>query len=129
VPVIAAPGTPQAVAADATAQGVRVTWRAPEGAFRVLRKVDAAEYAIVAEVTGNEWTDTATEYGKRYTYMVQAIAKLAANRQAESDLSEEKTIVPEDKFAPAVPAGLRADAVTASIELNWDRNTESDLAG
>jgi hypothetical protein len=129
VPVIAAPETPQAVGAAPLAQGVKVTWRASGASFRVLRKVDAAEYASVAEVTGNEWTDTATEYGKRYTYMVQTVAKLAPNRQAESDLSKEATIIPEDTFAPAAPAGLRADAVTASIELNWERNTESDLGG
>src|SRR5204862_3326546 len=44
-------------------------------------------------------------------------------------LSEETSITPEDTFPPAVPSGLRADPVTASIELGWDRNTEPDLAG
>jgi hypothetical protein len=129
VPVIAAPETPQSVTAISTAQGVQVSWRAPGAAFRVLRKTGAAAYATVAEVESSPWTDTATEYGKPYTYIVQTIAKLNGSKQAESDLSEEATVVPEDKFAPAVPAGLRADAVTASIELAWDRNTEPDLAG
>ena len=129
LPVIAPPAIPQSVTATPTAQGVQVAWRAPGAAFRVLRKGDTAGYTTLAEVPGSEWIDTATEYGKRYTYVVQTIAKLDGNKQAESDLSDEAVVVPDDKFAPAVPAGVRADALTASIELNWDRNTEPDLAG
>jgi hypothetical protein len=129
LPVIPAPPKPDAVTPTATAQGVHLTWHASGKDFRVLRKSDAGEYVQVAEVPAAEWTDTATEFGKRYAYVVQTVVKLDGNKQAESDLSDEVSISPEDKFPPAVPAGLRADTAPASIELAWDRNTEPDLAG
>ena len=113
----------------AIAEGVRVVWRAVGANFRVLRKMETGEYAMVADISSPEWLDTGTEYGKRYTYVVQTIVKLEDNKVAESELSEEFAITPEDTFAPAVPTGLRADVVTASIELAWDRNTARDLAG
>src|SRR5262249_40891008 len=39
------------------------------------------------------------------------------------------SVTPIDKFAPAVPKGLNAIIATEGVELVWDRNTESDLAG
>jgi fibronectin type 3 domain-containing protein len=34
-----------------------------------------------------------------------------------------------DRFAPATPGGLRAVVGTASVELSWQHNGETDLAG
>jgi fibronectin type 3 domain-containing protein len=48
---------------------------------------------------------------------------------AESELSAEVPITPRDTFPPAVPVNIRPSIAPNSIELNWDRNTESDLAG
>ena len=127
VPVIAPPAKPEAVTAISTAQGVRLTWRGA-GDFRILRKNESGEFVQVAEARAPEWTDTTTEFGKRYTYAVQAIVK-AGDKQAESEVSEEASITPVDTFPPAVPAGLRADPAPMSIELAWNRNTEPDLAG
>jgi hypothetical protein len=76
-----------------------------------------------------QWTDANAEFGKQYTYQVQTIVKLGDNKQAESDLSAEAAITPADTFPPAVPSGLRPSAAVNSIELAWDRNNESDLAG
>jgi hypothetical protein len=76
-----------------------------------------------------EWTDTATEFGTRYTYVVQSIVKLDNRKEAESDLSDEASIVPRDIFPPAAPQGVQASSAPNSIELNWERNTEEDLNG
>jgi hypothetical protein len=130
LPVIAAPVTPSDVTPVAVAQGVRLTWRAAGGKrFRVLRKTEGGEFSALATVDAPEWTDTATEYGRRYTYLVQTLAPLENNKQAESELSAEASLTPADTFAPATPAGLRAEAAPASVELSWDRNTEIDLSG
>jgi hypothetical protein len=129
VHVVPPPPTPEAVEPAATAQGVHLTWRAAGKSFRVLRKTEGAEFAVAANVESPEWTDTAAEFGKRYSYIVQTIVPLENNKEAESDLSAEASITPVDKFPPASPAGVHADSAPASIELNWDRNTESDLAG
>ncbi len=116
---------PRSLQAQATAQGVRLTWEGARGAFRVFRRTgDQKDFIPVANVERNDWTDPNTEYGHHYAYIVQRIEK-----EAESDPSDPAEITPEDKFAPAAPAGLHASSAPASIELSWDANTEPDLAG
>ena len=129
VPVVAPLEKPSGVAPIATAQGVHLTWQGRGADFRVFRKTDDSGYAPVASVRTPEWTDTATEFGKRYTYVVQSIVKVDDRREAESDLSEEASIVPRDVFPPAAPRGVQASSAPNSIELNWERNTEADLGG
>ena len=93
------------------------------------KTAEADDFTTAATVDAPEWTDTTTEFGKPYSYQVQTLAPLDNNKQAESDLSAEATLTPVDKFPPATPAGLHADAAPASIELAWTRGPEPDLAG
>ncbi|HUI81285.1 MAG TPA: fibronectin type III domain-containing protein [Bryobacteraceae bacterium] len=129
VPVVAAPATPTNVKVEAVPTGVTVTWNAPGTRFRVFRRTGTAEAETVATVEQPSWTDTSTQYGQKYTYQVQSITSLGQNREALSELSTPAAITPEDRFPPAVPTGLRAAASPNSVELSWDTNTESDLAG
>ncbi|MGH9614602.1 MAG: fibronectin type III domain-containing protein, partial [Bryobacteraceae bacterium] len=46
---------------------------------------------------------------------------------AESVTAASKPIIPVDTFPPAVPSGLTAAAGVSSVELAWERDTESDL--
>ena len=76
-----------------------------------------------------EWTDTAAEYGMRYSLPVQTIVD-RGNKQAESELSAGASL--SRRSIPSrlpLPAGLQARAAPTSIELTWERNTEPDLAG
>jgi hypothetical protein len=119
---------PADVRAEAVPQGVRVTWTGT-GSFRVFRRVTDEETFSMAETVGRpEWIDTHTQYGKTYHYRVQKIFDTLSGI-AESELSQEAVIAPEDRFPPAVPAGLKSVAGTSTIELIWDRNMEPDLAG
>jgi fibronectin type 3 domain-containing protein len=116
--------------AQATAEGVLLTWNGPPGEFRVFRRSGGESgFAPVADVTESEWTDHAAEFGKPYTYVVLRIVKLEGSREAESELSTEASITPADTFPPAPPAGLSAFPAPDSIELTWQRNGEADLAG
>ncbi|MDQ6708296.1 MAG: hypothetical protein M3Z85_20245 [Acidobacteriota bacterium] len=109
--------------------GVQLNWQSPAATFRVYRREGpAGNWSLLATTNTAAFNDITTEYGKNYTYFVQALAK-AGGSVAESDPSDEKEITPKDIFAPAVPTGLVAVVSTKSIELAWDRNTESDLAG
>jgi hypothetical protein len=136
IPVVPPPERPADLTATPIAEGVRLTWRASGTTFRVFRKT-TDDFALVATVQQPQWTDTATESGKPYTYVVQTIVALGNtplnnpgnSKEALSDLSEEFFITPLDTFAPAVPSGLTPSAAPNSIELIWDRNTEPDLAG
>jgi len=129
LPVVPPPDQPIDVTPTATADGVRLTWRARGGSFQVFRKAQGENFTPVATVQQPQWTDANAEFGKPYSYQVQTIVKLADNRQAESDLSAEVAITPVDKFPPAAPSGLHPSAAVNSIELAWDRNNEPDLAG
>jgi len=129
VEVIAPPAQPADVRAEMTRGGLRLTWRAQGGHFRVLRALATAEkYDQVAEVTEAEWTDKAAEIGTRYRYLVQTFVPQSDNRAAESNLSEPLEVTPE-AVAPAAPTGLRAVAAPNSIELAWDPADESGIKG
>jgi hypothetical protein len=129
VTVVAPPERPADLHAEATAQGVRLTWRARGDSFRVYRRTGNDSFAPVANVPQPSFTDSAAEFGTHYIYQVQTIVKLPENAEAESDVSEEVGITPVDVFPPAVPAGLNASAAPNSIELSWEGDTEPDLAG
>jgi hypothetical protein len=128
-PVVPPPETPRAVRADATATGVRLSWQAAGMDFRIFRRAGADNFMPVGEAPQSPWTDMSSEFGKMYVYRIQTIAKLPGTGEAESDPSEEVVITPQDAFPPAPPAGLRVTAAPNTIELSWDSNSESDLAG
>ena len=130
LPVVAPIATPTDFVATPTATGVRLTWRGAGQHFRILRRAEGSqEYVDLGTSTTDEFTDSAAEFGKKYSYLVQAYADLGSHREAQSDLSPEQTLTPEDKFPPATPTNLRATASANSVELSWDANSEPDLAG
>src|ERR1035441_8726011 len=117
VPVVTPPEKPVGIAPAVTLQGVRLTWQGRGADFRVFRKTGEGDYAPVANVQKPEWTDTATEFGKRYTYLVQAVVKLENRKEAESELSDEASIIPRDIFPPAAPQEIQGTSAPNSIEL------------
>ena len=130
LPVVPPPPQPAALRVAATAEGVRVTWEGLAGDYRIFRRTgDDTDFLRQADVQQPDWTDHTIEYGKHYAYIVQRFVKLDGGKEAESDPTPEAGITPEDTFPPAVPTGLRVSAAPASVELSWERNTESDLAG
>jgi fibronectin type 3 domain-containing protein len=111
---------PASVAAANVKDGVRVSWTGKAPLYRVFRQAPgAADFAPAAEAAGNEWLDTSTEYGKTYAYRVVAVAKTSTG-EAVSEPSETTSVTPEDKFPPDPPAGIKAIASTATVELAWD---------
>ncbi len=130
VEVVPEPERPRNLSAVPSPQGVRLTWGARGDRFRVHRRGPGeAGFTAQATVDKPEWTDASTDFGKRYTYAVETVVKLADDKEALSELSEEAGITPEDAFPPAAPSGLQAAAAPASIELAWDANTEPFLGG
>jgi hypothetical protein len=110
--------------AEASPDGVRLTWNAPnESSFHIFRKADQEkEPALLATVDKPEYVDTSIEYGKPYEYHVQGI-----HEKTESDVAGPAAVTPIDIFPPAVPSGLTPSIGIGAIELAWDRNTEPDF--
>ena len=120
---------PAGLKAEATAQGVHLSWDGAAGSFRIFRRTgEEKDFSPVAEVDRREWTDTNSQFGQSYAYRVQRIVKADERHEAQSDFSDVFEITPRDTFPPAVPSGLAASAAPASIELTWEQNTEADLA-
>jgi hypothetical protein len=116
---------PSGVAALNVPEGVKLSWQwaddRPGIRFRVFRR-GAGQQAVslAAEIEQREWTDAQAGYDETYEYLVQAVLA-AGDDIAESDLSPPVSITPEDRFPPAVPAGLAAVAALETIELSWER--------
>ena len=128
LPVIPALPTPENLTPLDAPDAIHLEWRAMAPEFRIFRKLPAdVNWMQIATSTSPSYTDGMIDYGKTYQYMVQSIRKLD-NTYAESELSDAKTFMPTDKFAPAVPAGVSAVPGTRSIELVWNRSTEKDFA-
>ena len=127
--VVPPPEVPRDLHAEAVPKGVRVTWQAAGSTFRIFRREESEkEFARVGTADKPEWLDKATQYGKTYHFVVQTVVKAGAG-EAESELSAETALTPEDRFPPAVPTGLKAAASASGIELLWDRGTDADVAG
>ncbi len=136
IPVAPPLPAPSDLNAEATAKGVRLTWRTtspppPAGAhFRILRRSeDSPDFAEIGTSTASEFLDASAEFDKPYTYLVQAFEDIGDHREAQSDLSPPRSITPKDVFAPAAPAHLSATPSASTIELSWDANMEPDLSG
>ena len=111
-------------------EGARAEWAADSAAskYRVFRKdPDAAadaEPKQLAEVDSAGYSDATAEYGKKYEYTMVAL-----HGDARSEMSEKASITPVDTFPPAVPGGLKAILGINTVELAWERVTDSDLRG
>ena len=119
-PVVA----PTDVTATAVAEGVQINWvDEGEHAFRIFRQGPTDRLpAEAGRADTTRFVDGDITWGSPYRYWVQAVRD-----GAESETAASPVLTPEDKFPPAVPAGLNAVTGVGSIELAWERNTETDF--
>jgi hypothetical protein len=125
VPLLVTAGVPapENLRAEATANGVLLTWTNSNAPlFRIYR-----DGAPLGDTKQSPYLDTTAEFGKNYKYVIQAFGP--SDHPSESELSNEFTITPKDTFPPAIPTGLKTIIGTKSVELSWARNQEPDLAG
>ena len=76
-------------------------------------------------LSNSDYTDNSANNGTTYYYVVQAVDN-ASNASANS---AQASATPSDSTAPAAPTGLAATAGDAQVDLDWNDNGESDLAG
>lgn len=105
---------PLAAPAEPTTQNLLITTRLAEG--RAL--------------------DRSVRFGEVYEYRAQRVARVTVDGQTlelTSSISRPVTIKTRDVFPPDAPQGLAAVATAPgsgpAIDLNWQPNTEADLAG
>jgi hypothetical protein len=126
--VVAALPRPEGLQAKYILGAVQLEWHAAAPQFRIFRRIPSEpDWDEAGESDRPSFSDATIDYGKTYEYYVQAVEK-AGDKYAESEPSATLAFKPEDRFAPAVPAGLTAVPGTRTIELVWERNVEKDFA-
>jgi hypothetical protein len=133
VPPVAAP---HALTGQASPDGVRLAWEAPQGVtaptYNVYRgPADGlfSEHPLnVQPLTSPDDLDATIESGKIYKYVVRTVA--ADGPPYRESLSSNQVLVnASDLFAPMTPTGLVAVQEGSAVRLLWNPGTESDLDG
>jgi fibronectin type 3 domain-containing protein len=134
--VVETAAPPSSLTAQASADGVRLTWEAPAGTTGVTYNIYRgpadgllSELPInLQPVTTVGYLDASAENGKTYRYVVRAVA--VEGRPFHESMSSPNAIVDaSDRFAPAAPAGLVAVQEGAAVRLLWNPGAEPDLDG
>jgi hypothetical protein len=74
------------------------------------------------------FTHAGAEPGKEQCFLVRSVA-MVGTATIESEPSDPICVTPKDTFPPAAPKALAAVSDVGAVNLVWDANTESDLAG
>ncbi|MFJ3661933.1 fibronectin type III domain-containing protein [Streptomyces sp. NPDC090119] len=100
--------------------------------YRVYRRLSGTPYGSkpLATTTATSYTDTSLPRdGAVYYYEVRAVDK----RGNESTGTADKGVTTADRVAPAAPKGVdrnwSMEYAVKEVNLDWEPNTESDLAG
>ena len=138
LPLTPLPAAPTNVTATFTETSVGVQWMPPpvEGVLEAFAPPPAYNlYAGTGTVPLNEAPLTVTSFerpgvtfGAEECFVVRS-AIVRGNLTIESPPPAPACVTPVDTFAPAAPKGFTAVAAEGAVNLIWDANTESDLAG
>jgi hypothetical protein len=141
---------PAGFAAQVKADGVLLSWTplplrvAPEGlryVYRIYRREENGKDKVAVELpldaAPDSFLDHNFEWEKRYTYRATVVTLIhreaGPEAQVEGDDTRDVSVFAHDIFPPAAPSGLQAvfsgENQQSFIDLIWNPNTESDLAG
>jgi hypothetical protein len=111
---------------EGSGSGIVLTWGVTAATqYRVQRQGPSDKQPVeIASVNEDRYVDVSAGYDTEYHYIVTG-----KKNNAESAPSEPIPANFPDTYAPAVPAGLTAQIGPDSIDLAWQRDTESDLQG
>ncbi len=131
IEVAAPPPAPARLTARTRADGVALEWDAAHGAsgYQVFRSgPDDGEFARLADVEANRYTDREVRWKARYRYFVRPFVRTAtgAAEGADSPVAE---VTPEDVFPPSTPGGLQVVVSESAADLSWSLSPEPDTAG
>jgi hypothetical protein len=150
--VSAAPTLPPPAnfAVEVRAEGVVVTWSpvteptAASGLHylnRIYRREENGKDTVAGELAVNSasdarFVDRNFAWGKRYSYHATVVTLIdrtpGLEAEVEGDDTPQVSVFAHDIFPPAVPSGLQAaftEDLHPFIDLIWNPDTESDLAG
>jgi hypothetical protein len=146
VPLLAAPGPARPGGAPSWDESsITISWNPPAAATDEAPGVQYNVYAATSGEAGTgavsepqplnpkpldetSFTHSGAEPGKEQCFVVRSVATVGTST-IESNASERICVTPKDVFPPAAPRTLTAVGDVGAVNLVWDANTESDLAG
>jgi hypothetical protein len=150
VPLLAAPGPARPGATPPTwdETSVTISWQPPASASDEVPGVVYNVYAVPAAggsppsgasmlapvplnatvLETTTFVHKGAEPGKEQCFVVRSVAPVGT-AFIESDPSEPICVTPRDTFPPAAPKSLQSVGSAGVINLIWDANTETDVAG
>jgi predicted small lipoprotein YifL len=134
VPVIDAPERPGKPEVTLAETSITVTW--PETAaigdetlgYNVYQSGDMPLRLTAEPIYEEMFVDERIEWGAKRCYVVRSVETLE-KMSLESEASPETCVTLIDTFPPAAPDGLTIVASEGAMNLIWNPNHESDLAG
>ena len=78
-------------------------------------------------VVTTTWRDVKVDFGTVRCYVIRTV--VTSGTAVESEPSPAACLSPTDTFPPKAPTSLAAVASEGAINLIWEANTETDLAG
>jgi len=134
LPLVEMPPAPGAIAVKFTEAALTLSWTASAPAagaaapvFNVYRP-DGNTPLNPAPLAAPGFERPGVAFGTEECFVVRT-AIVTGAVTLESPPSATQCVTPADIFAPAAPKGLSAVGTTGAINLIWEANTESDLAG
>jgi len=126
------PSAPTGMSASGSGAGIFVNWNdSPEGnviGYNIYRS-NASNGTFTKlnsdPVAVSQFTDILAPAGQTSFYRVTAVDY----HGGESAYNTTSALRPNDTVPPAAPTGLTALGSSSGISLNWDDNSETDLAG
>jgi predicted small lipoprotein YifL len=140
VTLLAGPGAPAGLGAQAGDREVRLKWEAPgsyldgtpatgELRYVVLRAAGDGPLAPVTPepVVGTAFTDKGLENDTTYRYAVRAVRVDPAG-MAQGPASTAVAVTPVDTTPPSAPTRLIGIPASGSVRLAWNASPEEDVA-
>jgi uncharacterized protein len=98
--------------------------------YQIHRKVDSAAFAKVGEpITATNYTDTAVENSKSYSYQVQAVAASKQGTAISGPMSASVNANPRDLTAPPPPGDVQGLRTDVGVKIFWSNVEGGDLGG
>lgn len=128
------PAAPVNLTATGTVSGVALNWNDNSEAdlkgYNVYRSINGAGFtkinpSLIVKPT-SQYNDTDAPVNVAATYYVKAVDN--SNNESAASNTATGTRLP-DVTPPAAPANLTATGSASGIALDWNNNSESDLAG
>ena len=123
-------GSAEPVPTDGVLPSKQIGATIPEISYMVydVSDPDAALKLTTTPLSDLKYEDKRIAWGAKRCYAVRAAARIAGT-VIEGDASPQTCDTLTDTFAPAPPKGLAAIPSEGAINLIWEPNGESDLAG